>query len=77
MLWGQPLLLRMYLSGSTKASTHTPSPSLQVAAGIAAQAEQWKQDYGEVLAHASKAKLERVMAKINQWQVCVWLLFDG
>jgi hypothetical protein len=41
----------------------------QVASGIAAQAEQWKQDYGEVLAHASKAKLDKVMDKILGWQV--------
>lgn len=43
--------------------------SPQVASGIAAQAEQWKQDYGEVLAHASKAKLDKVMDKILTWQV--------
>jgi dynein heavy chain, axonemal len=36
--------------------------------GIAAQAEQWKLDYGDVLAHASRAKLEKVLGRIAQWQ---------
>jgi len=38
------------------------------AAGIALQAEQWMQDYGEVLAQVSRSRLDKVMGKISQWR---------